>query len=156
MINNPTTLVEPSLPPQVFPSPIVPSEIMMKQSTNVIVIPWGWKRNLISDQIFYMSPSGIELKSKEEIKEYLLKEGTCKCGLECPLDLELVFDFDIHKQPQLPPLTLAPPNPAKYCSHRESVAAFGNMLNHQTSWAGPVAAMAAGGMPPTIQHRHEP
>ena len=53
MINN-TPLAEPSLPPQVFPSPIVPSEIMMKQSTNVIVIPWGWKRNLISDQIFYM------------------------------------------------------------------------------------------------------
>ena len=96
------------------------------------------------------------MKSKEEIKEYLLKEGTCKCGLECPLDLDLVFDFDIHKQPQLPPLTLAPPNPAKYCSHRESVAAFGNMLNHQPSWAGPAAAMAAGGMPPTIQHRHEP
>ena len=66
------------------------------------------------------------------------------------MDLEQVFDFDIHKQPQMPPLTLAPPNPAKYCSHRESVAAFGNMLNHQPSWAGP-----AGGMP-TIQHRHEP
>ena len=111
---------------------------------------------MICFHLFWIfSPSGIELKSKEEIKEYLLKEGTCKCGLECPLDLELVFDFDIHKQPQLPPLTLAPPNPAKYCSHRESVAAFGNMLNHQQqqSWgAGP-----ASGMPSTIiQHRHEP
>ena len=62
----------------------------------------------------YFSPSGIELKSKEEIKEYLLKEGTCKCGLECPLDLDQAFDFDIKKQPQFPPLTLAPPNPARY------------------------------------------
>ena len=68
------------------------------------------------------------------------------------MDLEQVFDFDIHKQPQMPPLMLAPPNPAKYCSHRESVATFGNMLNHQPSWAGPAAAV---GMP-YIQHRHEP
>ena len=48
--NTPT---EPALPPQVFPSTIVPSEIVMEQS-NVIVIPWGWKRNLHSKQIFYM------------------------------------------------------------------------------------------------------
>jgi hypothetical protein len=42
------------------------------------------------------SPSGIDMKSKEEVKEYLTKEGTCKCGLECPLDLEKGFDFDIN------------------------------------------------------------
>ena len=42
----------------------------------------------------HFSPSGIELKSKEDIKEYLLKEGTCKCGLECPLELDSLFDFD--------------------------------------------------------------
>lgn len=45
---------------------------------------------------FIHSPSGIELKSKEDIKEYLLKEGTCKCGLECPLDIDSVFDFDMN------------------------------------------------------------
>ena len=42
----------------------------------------------------YYSPSGIELKSKEDIKEYLIKDGTCKCGLECPLELDTLFDFD--------------------------------------------------------------
>lgn len=24
----------------------------------------------------------------------MTKEGTCKCGLECPLDVEKAFDFD--------------------------------------------------------------
>ena len=42
----------------------------------------------------YYSPSGIELKSKEDIKEYLIKDGTCKCGLECPLEMDSLFDFD--------------------------------------------------------------
>ena len=45
--------------------------------------------------VVLFSPSGIELKSKEEVKEYLTREGTCKCGLECPLLLDSVFDFDV-------------------------------------------------------------
>ena len=40
------------------------------------------------------SPSGVQLKSHPELKAYMLREGTCKCGLECPLTLEKVFDFD--------------------------------------------------------------
>lgn len=40
------------------------------------------------------SPSGVQLKSLPEVKAYMLREGTCKCGLECPLTLEKVFDFD--------------------------------------------------------------
>ena len=40
------------------------------------------------------SPSGVQLKSLPELKAYMLREGTCKCGLECPLTLEKVFDFD--------------------------------------------------------------
>ena len=44
--------------------------------------------------VFLFSPSGSELKSVDEVQEYLLKDGTCKCGLECPLDLQKVFDFD--------------------------------------------------------------
>ena len=43
---------------------------------------------------FLFSPSGIELKSVEDVKDYLLNEGTCKCGLECPLVVDKVFDFD--------------------------------------------------------------
>ena len=44
--------------------------------------------------IFYSSPSGIQLKTMDEIRSYLIKEGTCKCGLECPMHVEKVFDFD--------------------------------------------------------------
>ena len=36
----------------------------------------------------------MQLKSLPELKAYMLREGTCKCGLECPLTLEKVFDFD--------------------------------------------------------------
>lgn len=31
------------------------------------------------------SPSGTALCSLDEVKTYLLTDGTCKCGLECPL-----------------------------------------------------------------------
>lgn len=40
------------------------------------------------------SPSGIQLKSILEIRSYLLQEGTCKCGLDCPMDVSRTFDFD--------------------------------------------------------------
>ena len=42
----------------------------------------------------YFSPSGIQLKTLEEIKDYLATEGTCKCGLNCPLSVQNAFDFD--------------------------------------------------------------
>lgn len=37
------------------------------------------------------SPSGSLLSSLEQVKTYLLTDGTCKCGLECPLVLHKVF-----------------------------------------------------------------
>uniref|UniRef100_A0A8C2XRJ2 Methyl-CpG binding domain protein 5 n=1 Tax=Cyclopterus lumpus TaxID=8103 RepID=A0A8C2XRJ2_CYCLU len=40
------------------------------------------------------SPSGSVLSSLEQVKIYLLTDGTCKCGLECPLILHKVFNFD--------------------------------------------------------------
>lgn len=36
------------------------------------------------------SPSGTALSSLEEVKTYLLTDGTCKCGLECPLVIQKV------------------------------------------------------------------
>ena len=36
------------------------------------------------------SPSGSVLACLEQAKSYLLTDGTCKCGLECPLILHKV------------------------------------------------------------------
>ena len=44
-----TTKAEP-LPPII--SSVVQNDI--NEQTSVIVIPWGWKRNLVTDQIFYL------------------------------------------------------------------------------------------------------
>jgi len=44
------------------------------------------------------SPSNVCLRSHNEIRQYLLKEGTCKCGLQCPLVIDKVFVFDARQQ----------------------------------------------------------
>ncbi|KAF4080164.1 hypothetical protein AMELA_G00167360 [Ameiurus melas] len=57
-------------------------------------VPIGWQRKLESPGVIYISPSGSVLSSLEQVKSYLLTDGTCKCGLECPLILPKVFNFD--------------------------------------------------------------
>ncbi|KRT86587.1 hypothetical protein AMK59_963, partial [Oryctes borbonicus] len=44
------------------------------------------------------SPSNTALSSLDQVKEYLLTPGTCKCGLECPLKCDKVFNFDPKKK----------------------------------------------------------
>jgi len=44
--------------------------------------------------MFYCSPSDTKLRSWEELKNYICSDGTCKCGLSCPLRLESAFSFD--------------------------------------------------------------
>lgn len=55
----------------------------------------GWRRLILKGDIVYLSPSGNALTTLENVKEYLLKSGTCKCGLPCPLRPEIFFDFDV-------------------------------------------------------------
>lgn len=43
----------------------------------------------------HSSPSGVVLKKIEQIKEYLLSPGTCKCGLPCPLYPDRFFEFSV-------------------------------------------------------------
>lgn len=40
--------------------------------------------------VHFFSPSGAALSSLDEVKTYLLSDGTCKCGLECPLIIHKV------------------------------------------------------------------
>ncbi|CAG9854046.1 unnamed protein product [Phyllotreta striolata] len=59
-----------------------------------ITIPSGWKRLLNNGSIIYISPTCTALRSSEQVKEYLLSAGTCKCGLECHFKHDSVFNFD--------------------------------------------------------------
>lgn len=56
-----------------------------------VQVPIGWQRKVDhSGVVAYISPSGSVLSSLEQVKSYLLTDGTCKCGLECPLILHKV------------------------------------------------------------------
>ncbi|KAM9767089.1 methyl-CpG-binding domain protein 5 isoform 1-T1 [Menidia menidia] len=60
-----------------------------------VQVPIGWQRKAEhGGGVVYVSPSGSALSSLEQVKTYLLADGTCKCGLECPLILHKVFNFD--------------------------------------------------------------
>ncbi|GCC24284.1 hypothetical protein chiPu_0002684 [Chiloscyllium punctatum] len=59
-----------------------------------VQVPIGWQRQVDQNGVLYMSPSGSVLACIEQVKTYLLTDGTCKCGLECPLILSKVFTFD--------------------------------------------------------------
>uniref|UniRef100_A0A3P8TTJ0 Methyl-CpG binding domain protein 5 n=1 Tax=Amphiprion percula TaxID=161767 RepID=A0A3P8TTJ0_AMPPE len=60
-----------------------------------VQVPIGWQRKAEhGGGVVYISPSGSVLSSLEQVKTYLLTDGTCKCGLECPLILHKVFNFD--------------------------------------------------------------
>ncbi|OWK53984.1 Methyl-CpG-binding domain protein 5 [Lonchura striata] len=59
-----------------------------------VQVPVGWQRRVDQSGVLYISPSGSLLSCLEQVKSYLLTDGTCKCGLECPLVLPKVFNFD--------------------------------------------------------------
>nr|XP_057939995.1 mucin-2 [Doryrhamphus excisus]XP_057939996.1 mucin-2 [Doryrhamphus excisus]XP_057939997.1 mucin-2 [Doryrhamphus excisus]XP_057939998.1 mucin-2 [Doryrhamphus excisus]XP_057939999.1 mucin-2 [Doryrhamphus excisus]XP_057940000.1 mucin-2 [Doryrhamphus excisus]XP_057940001.1 mucin-2 [Doryrhamphus excisus]XP_057940002.1 mucin-2 [Doryrhamphus excisus]XP_057940004.1 mucin-2 [Doryrhamphus excisus]XP_057940005.1 mucin-2 [Doryrhamphus excisus] len=94
--------------------------------TTAIHIPIGWQRRADGGQVVYVSPSGTSLSSLDEVKTYLLTDGTCKCGLECPLVIHKVFNFSVgvrveqHKQP----LGRAEQDMTKLCNHRRKVVAM--------------------------------
>ncbi|XP_043930799.1 methyl-CpG-binding domain protein 5 isoform X2 [Protopterus annectens] len=59
-----------------------------------VQVPVGWQRRVDHSRVVYISPSGSVLSCLEQVSTYLLMDGTCKCGLECPLILPKVFNFD--------------------------------------------------------------
>ncbi|KAG8002806.1 Methyl-CpG-binding domain protein 5 [Nibea albiflora] len=91
-----------------------------------IHVPIGWQRRVEGGQVIYVSPSGTALSSLDEVKTYLLSDGTCKCGLECPLIIHKVFNFTVgvkveqHSQP----LGKAEQDMTKLCNHRRKVVAM--------------------------------
>jgi hypothetical protein len=65
-----------------------------------VQVPLGWSRLIeLSDetkekQVIYKSPTSVTLNSIQEVKTYLLSDNTCKCGLECPFNVNTKFNFD--------------------------------------------------------------
>ena len=73
-------------------APLSPNIIREK----VIKVPSGWQRIInYSSCVEYKSPTGKQLQSLQEIRNYLLASNTCKCGLECPLNINETFSFDV-------------------------------------------------------------
>ncbi|XP_072703275.1 methyl-CpG-binding domain protein 6 isoform X10 [Ciconia boyciana] len=50
-------------------------------------MPAGWEHKVEEGSMCYISPSGTALTSLERTCTYLLADGTCKCGLECPVNM---------------------------------------------------------------------
>ena len=80
---------------------------------------------------FFHSPSNYTLRSEAEVRQYLLKDGTCKCGLECPLVVPRVFNFD----PKVPSRSrtvqeaMSDGALTKLCNHKRKVIAMA-VLQH--------------------------
>ncbi|XP_028855285.1 methyl-CpG-binding domain protein 6 [Denticeps clupeoides] len=89
-------------------------------------VPVGWQRKVEDGAVSYVSPSGTVLSSVEEVRAYLLSDSTCKCGLECPLVVHKVFNFDpvAAVRPQKQQSGKAEEDMTKLCNHRRKVVAM--------------------------------
>ncbi|KAJ4933983.1 hypothetical protein JOQ06_006791 [Pogonophryne albipinna] len=94
--------------------------------TTAIHVPIGWQRRVDGGQVIYVSPSDTALCSLDEVKTYLLMDGTCKCGLECPIIIHKVFNFTVgvKVEQQSQPLGKAEQDMTKLCNHRRKVVAM--------------------------------
>ncbi|KAA0186756.1 hypothetical protein HAZT_HAZT009773 [Hyalella azteca] len=89
----------------------------------LVVVPFGWRRIISANRVVYVSPSGNELSSALAVSQYLTTEGTCKCGLQCPLKVASVFCFDpnVPDRPTLP-AELNNKDVLQSCTHRRKLA----------------------------------
>lgn len=122
-------------------------------------VPIGWQRKVESTGVHYISPSGSVLSSLEQVKTYLLTDGTCKCGLECPLILPKVFNFDpgaMVKQRTAEDVK-ADEDVTKLCIHKRKLLAVATLhrsmeLPHPSlSLTGPSGGTSVTSMAPSIQ-----
>ncbi|XP_074021109.1 methyl-CpG-binding domain protein 6 [Numenius arquata] len=102
-------------------------------------VPVGWQRKVEEGSVCYISPSGTALTSLEQTCAYLLADGTCKCGLECPLDMHKVFNFD----PGAVVATRGAPGAqgqqdmTKLCNHRRKTVAMATLYRSIEGPPGP-------------------
>ncbi|CAM5169047.1 unnamed protein product [Eretmochelys imbricata] len=104
-----------------------------------VAVPVGWQRKVEEGTVQYISPSGTNLTSLEQTRAYLLTDGTCKCGLECPLNVHKVFNFN-------PGAVVVPRGGAgaraqgdqdmtKLCNHRRKTVAMATLYRSMESAA---------------------
>ncbi|KAI1899970.1 hypothetical protein AGOR_G00067410 [Albula goreensis] len=118
-------------------------------------VPVGWQRTVEGGAVAYISPSGTVLSSVEEVRTYLLTDGTCKCGLECPLVLHKVFNFDpgavVRQRSQQP--GKAEEDMTKLCNHRRKVVAMAALCRSMQASQLPLAAAGTGSPFCTMESR---
>ncbi|XP_053704167.1 methyl-CpG-binding domain protein 5-like [Synchiropus splendidus] len=120
-----------------------------------VQVPIGWQRKgEHSGGVIYISPSGSVLSSLEQVKTYLLTDGTCKCGLECPLILHKVFNFDpgaAVKQRTAEDVK-ADEDVTKLCIHKRKLLAVATL--HKSMETHPPLASTGGGTSTVVATAH--
>ncbi|WAR04663.1 MBD5-like protein [Mya arenaria] len=71
----------------------LPRECGTSAEPKPVTVPHGWLRTVENNTVVYYSPTSERLMCKDSVRQYLLSDGTCKCGLQCPLHMDAVFNF---------------------------------------------------------------
>ncbi|KAG8129632.1 hypothetical protein E2320_016346 [Naja naja] len=104
----------------------------------VTPVPVGWQRRVEEGRVCYISPSGTSLASLEQTRAYLLADGTCKCGLECPLNVHKVFNFDPAAMVIGSEGSKGDQDMTKLCNHRRKIVAMATLYRSMESH-GPIS-----------------
>ncbi|XP_014815402.1 PREDICTED: methyl-CpG-binding domain protein 6 [Calidris pugnax] len=109
-------------------------------------VPVGWQRKVEKGSVCYISPSGTALTSLEQTCAYLLADGTCKCGLECPLDMHKGFNFDpgAAVAGRGAPGAQGQQDMTKLCNHRRKAVAMAALCRSMEGPPGPRRPGTAG------------
>ncbi|CAI9735176.1 mucin-3A methyl-CpG-binding domain 5 [Octopus vulgaris] len=100
-----------------------------------VITPLGWKRVIEEGVIIYYSPSNTRLSSVQQVQDYLSTEGTCKCGLQCPVLVDKVFNFDVSvvsRQWTVNDVNCAE-DLTKLCNHKRKIIAMATFQSSQES-----------------------
>ncbi|XP_016107351.1 methyl-CpG-binding domain protein 6 isoform X2 [Sinocyclocheilus grahami] len=124
-------------------------------TTLIAQIPVGWQRKVEAGAVSYISPSGTVLRSVDELRVYLRTDGTCKCGLECPLVPNKVFNFDPAAVVQAPGHQSGKieEDMTKLCNHRRKVDAMAALCQSMQPSHLPSPAQATGGVVCSVDGR---
>ncbi|XP_075708104.1 methyl-CpG-binding domain protein 6 [Rhinoderma darwinii] len=112
----------------------------------MVQVPIGWQRRVEPGIVVYVSPSGKILTSMDQLRTYLVTDGTCKCGLECPLNIYKVFNFDaraVVKRRSAEDVK-AEEDMTKLCNHRRKIVALATLYKSIESTPLALQSQAAG------------